>query len=166
MLFGETDGVWSITTYLEKGRCGLHRGDQIRRRLWRSPYEKGKRSDPHPGFCLPLSAWSCREARLPGNGCMTGHKRKSVVHERRALLLTARRKGRARPQERPNWGPQKSLDFWGRGGARPQERPNWGPQKSLDFWGRGGARERRELSPRGGSGSERTLLRRGGKWNA
>ncbi len=43
---------------------------------------------------------------------------------------------------------------------------NRGPQKSLDFWGRGGARERLQFSPPGGNGDKRTLLRRGGKWNA
>ena len=37
--------------------------------------------------CVPLSAWSCRKARLPRNGIMIEYKQESVVHERHALLF-------------------------------------------------------------------------------
>ena len=37
--------------------------------------------------CVPLSAWSCRKARLPRNGIIAEHKMESVVHAYHALMF-------------------------------------------------------------------------------
>lgn len=77
MLFGETDGVWGITTYLEKGRgkfvldrggAGWYNSKALKTKQYgvRRPHPAAMRAAVNRKLCPPCGGWDVLRADTGG----------------------------------------------------------------------------------------------------